>query len=559
MSSRNVFYFASAWLAFNWIQAAWLPLDPDEAYYLLYAARLDWGYFDHPPMTAFFIRAGQALFPGAFGARFFFPILQLVAFGLLRRLAGSPTDRAGLLFFFALLAAMPFFHVFGFIATPDSPLLFFTAAYLWALDGLLRHNNWKFALLLAAAMAGLLYSKYHGLLVIGFSLLPYWRKILELKWVSAGLIALALYMPHLNWQYRHDFISIRYHLLGGRDDLYELKYTLNYLLNQFLVFSPLLFPFIIRAVYHSVKAGTKGIEAACRWMIIGFWAFFLYSTGKGHVEPQWTAALTPAIVLILWNRYRPPNQGSALVRKMAVAGFVLLMIARIGLMLHLPGVKNPLEKWDWIAPVDSIAGNTPVVFQNSYRSPAQFTFQTGKKAYTLTDLYYRPSQFDLWGDERDLQNRSVWIIGQGDWRVRGAREIKPPLNTFRIKKVDSLQVARQVKLEFAIPDATYRPGDTLHLPVKLTNPYPFDIYPDRGDMPLSLWIIFDVPRDHGAIRMLEVQPERKTWPSGAGVELSATAVIPARMSGEYRVSMGIAMGDLPPGYNSSAAKIVIAH
>ena len=66
---RPILLFVAAWATVNMFQAWWLSLDPDEAYYWAYAHRLDWGYFDHPPMVALLARLGIDWYPGALGVR----------------------------------------------------------------------------------------------------------------------------------------------------------------------------------------------------------------------------------------------------------------------------------------------------------------------------------------------------------------------------------------------------------------------------------------------------------------------------------------------------------
>ena len=43
------------------VMAAQLPLSADEAYYWLWSKRLAFGYYDHPPLIAWAIRAGTSL------------------------------------------------------------------------------------------------------------------------------------------------------------------------------------------------------------------------------------------------------------------------------------------------------------------------------------------------------------------------------------------------------------------------------------------------------------------------------------------------------------------
>jgi len=60
-----------ALLVLRAFMAAQLPLSADEAYYWLWSLHPAAGYFDHPPMIAWLIRAGTALFGDTpFGVRF---------------------------------------------------------------------------------------------------------------------------------------------------------------------------------------------------------------------------------------------------------------------------------------------------------------------------------------------------------------------------------------------------------------------------------------------------------------------------------------------------------
>lgn len=44
------------WLVLNLVSASFTLLYTDESYYILFAQQLSFGYFDHPPMIALFIR-----------------------------------------------------------------------------------------------------------------------------------------------------------------------------------------------------------------------------------------------------------------------------------------------------------------------------------------------------------------------------------------------------------------------------------------------------------------------------------------------------------------------
>ena len=62
------------------IAAAVVPVSPDEAYYWVWSRALSPGYYDHPPMVAFWIRAGTLLLGDTpLGIRLLGPVGLLLA------------------------------------------------------------------------------------------------------------------------------------------------------------------------------------------------------------------------------------------------------------------------------------------------------------------------------------------------------------------------------------------------------------------------------------------------------------------------------------------------
>ena len=120
--------------------AAFTELAEDEAYYWLWSTHLAWGYYDHPPMIAYWIRGGTALFgQTAFGIRFF---------GLLSVGAGTYLlYRTSLILFRDVSAALLsviwlnatlLLNAASILATPDTPLAFFAALTLFTLAKLIE-------------------------------------------------------------------------------------------------------------------------------------------------------------------------------------------------------------------------------------------------------------------------------------------------------------------------------------------------------------------------------------------------------------------------------------
>ena len=83
LSANQLFWILNiAWMLLNLLQASVTELANDEAYYVVFAKHLDWGYYDHPPMIALFIYLGQWL-SGELGVRLLTVLSQPIYIWLL--------------------------------------------------------------------------------------------------------------------------------------------------------------------------------------------------------------------------------------------------------------------------------------------------------------------------------------------------------------------------------------------------------------------------------------------------------------------------------------------
>ena len=253
-ADRLVLLWLGVWWIANLVQAGFTELANDEAYYHMFAERLAWGYFDHPPVTALLVWAGERLFGGELGVRFFFTVLQPLYLWILWRLI-RPADagRRDAALFVVVSAATLMLQLYGFIAVPDGPLMFTTALFLltfkWFSEN--RRRAW---LWMGIAMALMAYSKYHGALVVLFALAANPRQLLRPALYSSGAVALLLLVPHLVWQYEHDWASFAYHL-SGRNSVFRPGYVVEFLANVLVVFNPFFVPLYVQA-WRKVKPQT---------------------------------------------------------------------------------------------------------------------------------------------------------------------------------------------------------------------------------------------------------------------------------------------------------------
>src|SRR6185295_17060458 len=189
----------------------------DEFYYVACAARLDWGYVDHPPLSI----AVMALVRLLFGD-------SLVAFRLVAALIGAATvyftgrlarDLGGGRFAqalagFAALVAPVFLGVSRFYSMNVLDLLLWTLAAL-ALVAALRGDRAREWVVLGVVVGLGLLNKISLLwfiagLFIGFLLTPYRRRLATPGPWIAGAIATALFVPHVVWQIAHGWPTLEF-------------------------------------------------------------------------------------------------------------------------------------------------------------------------------------------------------------------------------------------------------------------------------------------------------------------------------------------------------------
>ena len=197
------------------VVAATAPLAPDETYYWVWSHALAAGYLDHPPMVALWIRAGTFLVgQTALGLRLLGPLAAALASWMLFDAGrvlfpGTKTGVAAAL----LLNATLLLGVGTVIMTPDSPLLFFWTATLWATARIAAGGPaaWWLAAGLFGGLA--LDSKYTALFLwIGIGLwvllVPSVRPWLR-RWQpwAACAIGLLLFAPVLDWNATHDWVG----------------------------------------------------------------------------------------------------------------------------------------------------------------------------------------------------------------------------------------------------------------------------------------------------------------------------------------------------------------
>ncbi len=416
---RLVFY--GLWLLLGLLQSGLTELQDDEAYYWVFSQYLDWGYFDHPPMTALLIKMGYAIFPNELGVRLFPLLLNIFSLVIIEQLI----DKKNPLLFYAIALSMAVIQIAGFIAVPDNPLIFFTALFFLFYKKFLNKSSLFNAVLLGLSIAFLLYSKYHAVLIVLFVLLSNLKLFTRYHIYVAGIISLLLFAPHIWWQYQHDWVSFRYHLFESNVNAYKPSFTLDYILGQFLLPGPIAgFILLTAAIVYKTKNDT---EKALKYMMAGVYLFFLLSSFRGKVEANWTSPALVAVIVLSHQYLLEKIRWQKWLFKLLPITLILVLLVRIITiedMVPVKAVKERYHSWkSWPKEMYKRTEGLPIVFSNSYQRASKYWFYSGQMTYSLNQYKERRNNYNFWPIEDSLLGKPVYFLDKhGLWRFNDSLE-----------------------------------------------------------------------------------------------------------------------------------------
>lgn len=473
---RYIGWFLAAWTLLNILQACTLELHSDEAYYWLYSRFLDWGYFDHPPMVALFIRAGDVFMHNELGLRFVNILSSTASLFLLWKTAKAIGANAK--WFILVASGMFTLHIYGFITTPDGPLLLFTALFFYIYQRYLQQNTWLQALLLGIILAGLLYSKYHGILLVAFTILAD-VKILKRGtfWIIAA-VALTLYAPHIVWQVNHNYPSVAYHLADRSEKSYRFDYTFFYILSQMLM-AGVLTGWLLFYKGFALPA-TDSFIRVLKVNFIGILIFFLFTSLRGEVQPQWTIIAFAALLIWLSAQLSNINAPKWL-QHLAVANIVIIVLIRLLVIAQPPiiqqvqAIKKFFHYKDWAHIIKQKAGNSWVVMNDGFQLPAKYCYYNNTlKCFSYDSRYYRLTQFEIWPLEDSVQNKRVFYVAR-DPDIATTDTIITATGKWYTGWIDSLRTYQRVSITSTEKKLTLAPGQEHTFNLTITNPYKYPI------------------------------------------------------------------------------------
>lgn len=318
--------------------AIYLPMTGDEALFYIWSLKPQLGYYDHPPMVAWWIYlvrqvSGEQLFirmPAIL-------INHLIAFGLLHLCKVTKIEKDRAYFLAALYLILPV-SVLNVLITTDTPLYAFSFLasmfFLMAIFHQTEHKksydptNLFFAISgLALGMAFL--SKYFAVLLgISFFAILAFQK----KWHSLLILmlsALPFLILNLYWNFDNCWQNIMFNLVNRHKD-YSLSWwwgLLNYLLLIIYVITPWVFWLLIK---HWRRL--KDFGPIFYITLIPFGLFLILALGS-EIGLHWLISFVPLTLVLLGQVL---TNGSILILKRYALFLTLPHILVISALIFLP-------------------------------------------------------------------------------------------------------------------------------------------------------------------------------------------------------------------------------
>ncbi len=295
----------AAMTAMRVIYASLIDLRTDEAYYWTWSKEHVLSFLDHPPMIAWFIRLGTAIFGDTnFGVRFAGILAMLVTQLLLADIARRVThDLRAIVLAILMPEAALYYGLLMAKVSPDVALIPFAVGMIWALVRLVESDDPRWWLA-AGVFAGLaLLSKFTAVMLLpavaAFMLVPGWRwrwLFSPYPWLAA-LIALILFLPVLIWNAEHDWASFRFQIVRAiATHQVSLRTVGDYIGLQFGLVGFVLLPVVLSGLTLTAWRGYRKREPVAILLSTSVIVPFLYFFWKSltlRVGDTWPMFMWP--------------------------------------------------------------------------------------------------------------------------------------------------------------------------------------------------------------------------------------------------------------------------
>jgi len=449
-NKTNTLFFVAVATVWKAYLSATLQLHPDEAYYWLWSRRLDFGYYDHSPLVAYFIRATTLFSQNEFCVRLSGTLGLLLVSYLMWKLAielfkSEKAAAASVIVFNCL----PLVLSGSIIITPDIPAFVFWALctyFAWRIVSTQKPVYWY---LLGASFGLALLSKYTAVL-FGPSFMLFLIFTDQRKWLktphpyAASAVALAFFLPVIYWNATNEWISFKFQLGHGLAGAkYSFSRLIEYAGGQMMVAGPVIWlagiyasaALIIKPLRQSSGFNLRAIKNITKENLfllsitLPIIIFFAYSSLKKSAGPNWPAFAYFTFSMIVGAYF---SEGGKIRRGILALGILTSFLISFTAGLHARFSVIPLYKISQdLGRADAtqffhgyrelgeeILRHPEIKFAltASHQLSAEIAYYTKQKVHAHIDTKLtRTSQFNFWKFPEALKgSQGLYIHLDGD-------------------------------------------------------------------------------------------------------------------------------------------------
>jgi len=430
---------------------ATLELLHDEAYYWLGSLYPDWSYFEYPPLISWTIALTQSWIAGEWGVRIAPFAAALAAAIWVSRTLIPPERRwawwAGCLIF-PLLSFMPSF------ALTDTVLLATASMFIWSMYRYILEDDYRWAALLGASAALMLYAKYQGVLLIAGMVIGVPELLKRWTLWFAAVIGGVLLIPHLHWQWQHHASTLAFHLFEAHRAGFSLLRPVTFLLLQAAFAGLLLAPWVWLQAWRGWRS-SQFDRALTGMIVVTFGTFLVFSFTK-HVLANWTLAGFLALLILVLRTSNELPFHDKWFRLLGGCSVALVLAVKIAVAVPATQYLVPRlgEVHGWRTWSREVANATPdcELVANRYQIAAKLSFYLKRQVLSL-NINARPNQFDIWHFDGELRGKQLcWLTGKTSLP---ATELLTPEDK-HLYLVRDVQLSTLLALQKTGPDTTGR-------------------------------------------------------------------------------------------------------
>ena len=215
---------------------------------------------------------------------------------------------------------------------------------------------------------------------------------------------------------------------------------------------------------------------------IGTYLFFLISSFRGEVQPQWTLIAFAPLLLLTLIHFKQANYNASWFKWLAVVNVVFIVAVRISIITASPiirkigQVKSLYGFKEWAHTIKQKVGDNYLIMNDGFQNASKYDFYTNStKGFAYDTRYYRLTQFDIWPIEDSMQNKKAYYLLKSPLEGVTTDILNTTGGIWYGGWINDVRTYQKVKIELPSYKIKTTPGEQLSLDLTLTNPYPYTI------------------------------------------------------------------------------------